>query len=368
MSGKNLVITQNRQGHELSLQEPNSTQQKSGDLLKLEHLVEKLTDPDENHGNTIEDILKHPQVKKHGMLGRLSNSQQSLVTSVVSLMQDKVTSDAHKNAEALKQVIIHEREALRSMSNSFAATAKSLYKLPLLSGPRPKAVFIEPKQYNSENPVDVGVAAGDEQGPPSAPPNFVERYLNWGNLISISAVILAILVIKTSVETANFETQYRLTQESLEQLSASHEKLQQANLALQERNQTLGEANAALEVKLEEQTKQITAATDRNRQERELQTKSQVDAEQKIKEQATQLEQSKNQYAQMQLTLNKEIAALQQELAGVKGKEAQQDENYQIWKSLAEERKLEIEKLQSQVMELATEQRPKEKSGFLGLF
>lgn len=352
MSGKNLVILGRGSNRELAASDSQQGNERHNSLTKLDQIAEDLLNSEDNYGNTIEEILQHPQVKKHGLLGRLSGSQQSLVTSVVSLMQDKVSTDAQSNAEALKQVIIQERETLKAMSHTFAATAKSLYKLPLLSVARQKREDIDASHFKDEEATTVY----PDQDPP-APPTFFERFLTWGNLLSLTAILLAVLVVKTSVETANFETQYRLTQANLDQLTGTHHQTQQDLLALQKENKELGETIAAQQVRLEEQEKQILASTHRHEQDRSTQSEALAGAQQQLQKQSEQLEDVKSQNA-----------ALQQQLAAIRGKESQQDENHQLWKSLAEERKIEIEKLQSQLLELASAKKTKDKPSFLGIF
>lgn len=353
MSGKNLVITSRGTNRELAVGDSQQGGERYNSLSRLDQIAEHLLNSDEDHGNTIEDILKHPQVKKHGILGRLSGSQQSLVTSVVSLMQDKVTTDARNNAEALKQVIIQERETLKSMSHTFAATAKSLYKLPLLTVSRQKKEDIDASQFDKEEATTVY----PDQDQPPTPPNIFERFFTWGNLLSLTAVLLAILVVKTSVETANFETQYRLTQANLDQLSDTYEQSQEKFLALQKENQQLGETVAGLQVRLEEQEKQIQASAERNVQDLNSQSQALNDAQQQLQQQAKQLEEARSQNA-----------VLQQQLASIQGKESQQDENHKLWKSLAEERKVEIDKLRSELLDLASAKKVKDKPSFLGFF
>ncbi len=345
MGGKNLVITQGNQSRQVTTV-ANKNKQPTA-MTKLDHIVERLLDSNESDSaanGTIEHILKHPQVKKHGLLGRLSSNQESLVTSVVSIMQDKVATDARRNAAALKEVIIHEREALLGMSNSFAETAKSLYKLPLINTTHSGSVPSSPSQ-----------------GQPPRPPGFITRFLSWGNLLAISAIILTVLVIKTSVETANFETKFHASQTNLDQLNADHDALQKNFVGLQQENLQLSEANAALQARLEEKTHQLQEAND-------------LVATERQRHLAAMAEQKQSQQTQLDLvdrrnqSLDKEITALQQELASAKGKEIQQNESDQIWKSLAEERKLEIDRLQAQVMDLTVTKTKEQKSGFLGIF
>ena len=47
-------------------------------------LVEKILKPNKAATGTVDEVLNHAQVKKHGRFGWLSSSQQNLVTSVVT--------------------------------------------------------------------------------------------------------------------------------------------------------------------------------------------------------------------------------------------------------------------------------------------
>ena len=367
MSGKNLSV----KGRDLTPR-PAPTHSARD---KIDQFVISLLESDTSPGGTVDEILRHPQVKKHGLLGRLSNSQQNLVTSVVSIMQDQVSSDAKQNADALKKIIIAEREALKSMSSSFAATAKSLYKLPLLgqSKPEPERSTYEASSFQDAHQAETIYPAT----PPPPPPTFLERFLTWGNMLACTAIILAVLVVKTSVETANYETQYRLSQENLERLSADHETLQSTYDELMVENKLLGESTAALNVRLEELGKQQAADAARSDSHKAEQSLALQEAKDTIAKQEAIISQTKALNASLQLSLNKEISVLQQELAAYKGKEVQQDENYQIWKALAEERKNEITKLQTELMNVASKsvestakaaQESKSSGKFLGIF
>lgn len=371
MSGKNLSV----KGRELT---PRPATKHSAHSAKdrIDQFVIGLLESDTPPGGTVDEILRHPQVKKHGLLGRLSNSQQNLVTSVVSIMQDQVSSDAKQNADALKQIIIAEREALKSMSSSFAATAKSLYKLPLLgqSKAEPERSTYEASSFRDKDRAETIYPAAP---PPPPPPTFFERFLTWGNMLAFTAIILAVLVVKTSVETANYETQYRLSQENLEKLNTDHEALQADYEALMVENKLMGESTAALNVRVEELGKQQAADAARSDASKAEQLLALQEAKETITKQEAIIAKTKALNASLQLSLNKEISVLQQELAAYKGKEVQQDENYQIWKALAEERKDEISKLQTELMNVATKsmdsaakdsQESKNSGKFLGIF
>ena len=185
----------------------------------VDQWIDKALNRGDQVSSTVEGMLAHPQVKKHGTFGRLSSSQQNIVTSVVSVMQDQVSKDAKNNAESLKEIILLEREALKAMSNSFASTAKSLYKLPLISSVQSDSSVSygggkrgyaegEGTQYQTTQSTsshyqdDVGaVEPGDIN-------QHWSRFISWGNMISVAAIVLLTLVVKISVETANFETQY----------------------------------------------------------------------------------------------------------------------------------------------------------------
>lgn len=359
MSGKQLAVNQS-----LS---PTRNSQNVSSHDDIDVLVDQLLRRNTHSASgTAEEMLCHPQVKKHGILGRLSSSQQSLVTSVVSLMQDRVTSDSQKNADALKQIIIHEREALSHMSRSFAETAKHLYQLPLLG-----------RAGREENVVDHDVmhqrsahSAGVPQGPPPRGLSLWERFLTWGNLLAGTAVVLAVLVVKTSVETASFETQYRLTQESLEQTRIELEKSQTVQQQFQADNTALAEQNAALSARIEEHAKQ--QANDQQRLAADMQSQAKLldDARQTIARQQAQLAQTETSKNTGHANLKDEISVLQQQIATLKGKETQQVENAQMWKQLAEERKQEMDTLQARLLdkESAARKKADKPKGLLGIF
>lgn len=328
---------------------------------KLDQFVDDLLKSDANANNTIAEILNNLQVRKHGILGRLSASQQSLVTSVVSIMQDRVSSDAKQNADALKQIIIYEREALAAMSKSFTATAKSLYRLPLIAAAKNERESSTLHQNNYANAESVESLHSGSGGGIKTPARL-EQFLTWGNFLALTAIVLAVLVVKTSVNTANFETKYHLTQANLDQLTQQYEKLQLAQQQVAAENKVLAEKNATLSSRQDETDKQTNA--DRARIESDLQ-----EAKQTIAKQQTLITQAEHMNNSIRQNLNAEIGALQQELAGLKGKETQQDEQDNVWKKLAEERKEEITKLQTQLLERqapVTEAQPKSK--FMGLF
>lgn len=335
----------------------------------LDLLVDQLLQRNGQEGSgTVDDILRHPQVKKHGMLGRLSSGQQSLVTSVVSLMQDRVASDARKNTDALKQIIIHEREALSHMSRSFAETAKHLYQLPLLG--RAGRDYSTVDHGAPPSPPHNNSNAGISQPPMPPRLSMLERFLTWGNLLAGTAVVLAVLVVKTSVETASYETQYRLTQESLEQTRAELEKAHQAQQTLVAENKTLAEQNASLNTRVEAQSTQMNKDVQRLTADLQAQARQLDEARQTITRQQRVLAEKESSKTVGQERLNEQISVLQQQLAALKGKESQQGENTQMWKQLAEERKQEIAKLQAELKSKTTVQsnKPIEKDGFLGLF
>ncbi len=313
-------------------------------------VVEKLLKPNGDSTGTVDDVLNHAQVKKHGLFGRLSASQQSLVTSVVSVMQDKHAKEAQKNAEALQQVILSEREAVRSLTQSFADTAKNLYSLPLI------------RTQKSADPLDAedipfsGGAGRRGDDPPG--PTWVERFFTWGNLLAISAVVLMVLVVKTSVDTANFETQYRLTEEKLAELEERYAQLEQQHQALRHENKQLAEQGATLQARLESSEQQL--------QERQAEQEKLLA---RLANKEALISKAESVHINIQSRLNKEISALKQELAAMRGKEVQQDENYRIWKQLAEERKDEIARLQTELLSLASKDKQEEPdSGFFNIF
>lgn len=323
---------------------------------RLDQFLQQWLEDDALGGGTVSDILQHPQVKKHGFFGRLNTQQQSLVTSVVSIMQDRSARDARHHANTLRQIVVAEREALKSLSGSFAETARSLYRLPLLGASRreqPVDIIAEPIEYTS-----AGAGAGAPPEPPStggaatAPtsassPGFLQRYLTWGNLIAGTALVLAVLVVKTSVETANFETQYQHTQAQLAETSAALKVLKDDYRELEATHRALGERHAGALVRLEETEKQWLSAQMRAETEHE---QWQVE----LNQLRDALEQERVNGAAVQMTLRNDIAALEQTLAVYKSKETHQDEHYQLWKRLAEERQQEITRLQSEIVALAT--------------
>lgn len=369
MSGKQLSVTRQHVSDQ-------NTDQQDGPHDKLSQFVYDLLKSDGRDNGTVDDILSNPQVKKHGILGRLSSGQQSLVTSVVSIMQDRVAQDAKQNADALKQIIIYEREALSNMSRSFAATAKSLYQLPLLGQAKTE------KEANSFDHGEFDAASKkpvtpDSGGDSITPPSVWERFLTWGNLIAFTAILLAVLVVKTSVDTASFETQYRLTKENLDQLKVDYENLQLNQQQLTAENKSLAEENAAVKSRLEETQKQQLADNTRHEADLQQQKIALDEAKQTIAKQQATLAQTETSKTSAQTNLNEKISELQQKLAAFHGKESQQDQTYQMWKALAEERKVEISKLQTELLSrasLAGEQNAqsagtdKTESKFLGFF
>lgn len=331
----------------------------------LDVIVDQLLRRNGHEGTgTVDEILGHPQVKKHGMLGRLSSGQQSLVTSVVSLMQDRVATDARKNADALKQIIIHEREALSHMSRSFAETAKHLYQLPLIT----RAQRDYEHGMHDAPPAHTHGGGVTQPPPPRAP--VWERFLTWGNLLAGTAVVLAVLVVKTSVETASYETQYRLTQENLEQTRIELEKTRLSNEQLVAQNHSLGEQNASLTAKLDALEKQSVADRQRLGADIKTQASQLVEARQTIARQQAQLSQSESSKTVGQSRLGQQIGSLQQQLAVLSTKEAQQAEQIQTYKQIAKDRENEIRKLQMelQARQAVTEESSEKQAKFLGLF
>lgn len=300
---------------------------------------------DSQNENTIDDMLRHPQVKKHGTFGRLSSSQQNLVTSVVSVMQDKVSSDAKKNAESLKEIILAEREALKAMSHSFASTAKSLYKLPLISSLKNtddvKDVTEKPASSFS---YDEEVVDHDSPDVPSE--SQWGRFFSWGNMISIAALVLLILVVKTSVETANFETQYRNAASDVETLKLTLEAKDKKYDGLLNELQLAQVKIASLESDINGKTKNAE--------------QMQSNLELTIQKQEEQLKKIQLLSVTTQASLNAEIKALQTEVALFKGKEIDGAQQNEIWKQLAKERKEELSKLQAQILALSELSRSKD--------
>ena len=297
--------------------------------------------------NTIDEMLRHSQVKKHGTFGRLSASQQNLVTSVVSVMQDKVAGDAKQNAEALKDIILAEREALKAMSHSFASTAKSLYQLPLI-GSLKKADDIKDVASegfsNSARYDEELVESGNDTEPQMSPDmggqnRLWSSFFSWGNMISIAAIVLLVLVVKTSVETANFETQYHNAISDVDtlelSLGAKEKKYEGVLSELQFANIKIASLESDLEgFKNNAMQKQDTL-------------------ENTIQKQDNQLRKLQLLSSTTQASLNAEIRALQTEVGLFKGKEIDGEQQNEIWKQLAKERKEELNQLQSQILALS---------------
>lgn len=298
----------------------------------------------DNH-STVEEMLHHPQVKKHGTFGRLSASQQNIVTSVVSVMQDKVSNDAKNNAETLKEIILAEREALKAMSHSFASTAKSLYKLPLIASVRKsedeafRDVVSDNRSFHKDEPAEYAEQETVAESNRTKKAGHWSRYISWGNMISITAIVLLVLVVKTSVETANFETQYHNAISEVDGLELTLEAKDKKYDGLQSELQLANMRIASLESDLEGQKK--------NAEQQQTNLLTSLDKQEK---QIAKLEQLS---ASTQYSLNGEIKALQTELAMLKGKESDQSQKSEIWKHLAQERKEELTKLQSQIITLS---------------
>ena len=295
--------------------------------------------------STIEEMLRHPQVKKHGTFGRLSSSQQNIVTSVVSVMQDKVSSDAKNNAETLKEIIIAEREALRAMSHSFASTAKSLYKLPLIASVNKtedtnfRDVASDNRSFSRNESVENFEPERFEKEKEPVKDGHWSRFISWGNMISIAAIVLLVLVVKTSVETANFETQYNNAIADVDALELTIDAKDQKYDGLLRELQLANMKIAGLESDIDGQKKNS------KQQQASLLTS--------ISKQDKQIEKLEQLSVATGRSLNGEIKALQTELAMLKGKESDQSQKSEIWKQLAHERKEELNKLQSQIITLS---------------
>lgn len=362
-------------GKQLSVRQAVSHPKKAKKIAahdELDLLVDQLLRGDKDGGTgTADEILSHPQVKKHGLLGRLSSGQQSLVTSVVSIMQDRVAGDARKNADALKQIIIHEREALSHMSRSFAETAKNLYQLPLLTQARnERESALHEHAHHQRSAHSAGVPQGPT--PPVRRTTVWERFFTWGNLVSFTAILLAVLVVKTSVETASFETRYRLTKENLTQAKIELEKLQVNLQLVNADSKKMAEEHAGLTTRVEEMLKQQVTEKQRHDAELQAQVAALNETKQVLARQQAQLVQAETSKSSGQSALKDQISALQQQLAATHGKQTQQDESALLWKQLAEERKDEIAKLQSALLKrddttLSTDNKSAGKR-FLGLF
>ena len=300
----------------------------------------------DSNENTIDEMLRHSQVKKHGTFGRLSASQQSLITSVVSVMQDKVAGDAKQNAETLKDIIIAEREALKAMSHSFTSTAKSLYQLPLIGSLKKtddiKDVTSEGFSNSRYDEEIVGNEKSDnDQGmsPDTDRQHSWVSFFSWGNMISIAAIVLLVLVVKTSVETANFETQYHNAISDVDTLELSLEAREKKYEGLLSELQLANVKIAGLESNID--------GLKHNAEQK------QAMLETTIQKQDNQVRKLQLLYSSAQTTLNAEIKALQTEVALFKGKEMDGEQQNEIWKQLAKERKEELNQLQSQILALS---------------
>ena len=315
--------------------------------LKGDNGSKSRSDGNSSDENTIDEMLRHSQVKKHGTFGRLSTSQQSLVTSVVSVMQDKVAGDAKRNAESLKDIILAEREALKAMSHSFTSTAKSLYQLPLI-GSLKKEEDIEDitsgRFSNRRHDEDI-VESEKSYVDPGVSSNISRQrswihFFSWGNMISIAAIVLLVLVVKTSVETANFETQYHNAISDVDTLELSLDAKEKKYEGLLSELQLANVKIAGLESSIDG-LKQNTV-------------QKQAMLEATIQKQDNQLRKLQRLSASTQTTLKSEIKALQTNVAQFKGKEMDGAQQNEIWKQLAKERKEELNQLQSQILALST--------------
>ncbi|CBL45030.1 Hypothetical protein HDN1F_14470 [gamma proteobacterium HdN1] len=372
MSDKSLVVVSSSTAPVASrtagLRAGASIEARSHDDLDV--LVDQLLRRQANEGSgTVSEILAHPQIRKHGILGRLSASQQSLATSVVSLMQDKVATDARKNADALKQVIVHEREALRQMSHSFADTARHLYQLPLWRSAKSESV-IDVVDGASMGGGGGSPPAGVTARPSSSAASPWMRILTWGNLLAGTAIVLAVLVVKTSVDTASYETRYHLTQEHLTQVQGDFEQLQAKHQQLLAEHKTLAEQNAALAARSTANDEQQQGAQQRFESDR-IAFQNQVDeAQRRVAQQQEQLAHLQAQLAASESGARQQIAGLRQELALLKGERGVQGDNVRAWQQLAEQRQLEISRLQAELHKQVPveKEEPANRKAFFGLF
>ncbi len=315
----------------------------------------------DSNESTIDEMLRHSQVKKHGTFGRLSAGQQNLITSVVSVMQDKVAGDAKQNAETLKDIILAEREALKAMSHSFTSTAKSLYQLPLIGSLKKtddiKDVTSEGFSNARYDEEIIGSEKNDsDQGMPSNTDKARSwvHFFSWGNMISIAAIVLLVLVVKTSVETANFETQYHNAISEVDTLELSLEAKEKKYEGLLSELQLANVKIAGLESNID--------GLKHNAEQK------QTMLEAMIQKQDNQVRKLQLLSSSAQTTLKAEIKALQTEVAQFKGKEMDGDQQNAIWKQLAKERKEELNQLQSQILALSElsrkDARAEEESGW----
>jgi len=272
-------------------------------------------------GSTVESILKNVQVKKHGFFGRLTSNQENLITTVVSLLQDHLHSDAKKNAESLKQLMLAEREALKAVSNSFAATAKNLYSMPL----------IRSRTTTYEHPVET--PAQNKATPPKT--TFLMRFLSWGNFIAMAAILLAILVMKTSIETANFKTQYLNAAAAHESLGEKHDALLLEFKQINSEKQAISQDFAVSNAKFAEY-----------KQHTKIQISEQANL---IQQQQLKLSNLEGINRSTLSTNGQEVSALEQEVALLKAKDSQNIKNEQLWKTLAEDKMQEINQLRQQL-------------------
>jgi len=340
---------------------------------RVDQFIDQVLEPDVFNSCTAEEILNNPQIKKHGILGHLSPNQQSLVTSVVSIMQDQMLTNAQKNASALRKIIVSERQALRSMSNSFTATARDLYKLPLLRTARPASPALIEEQEPSDRP--------DNHEEPK-PTEHWSRFITWGNLIALTTILLAALVIRSSINSANVETHYQYAQKDLEQFEATHSALGADHASLKTAYSTLQasrselntaymqlssnyEAMQAKQQALARENANLTKTLNENKllfQQQNKVRESLIESQQNRISNLEKVSQSENG------VLNRKISALQQELANLKGKESQLQSNDRFWQQLAEERKIEINTLQRELRNNMSQSEKVKQSGLWNIF
>jgi flagellar biosynthesis regulator FlaF len=340
---------------------------------RIDQFIDQVLEPDAFNNCTAEEILNNPQVKKHGILGHLSPNQQSLVTSVVSIMQDQMLTNAQKHASALRKIIVSERQALRSMSNSLTATARDLYKLPLLRTARTPS----PEPVDEQEPS----ATPDHHEEPQ-PAEHWSRFITWGNLITLTTVLLAALVIRASINSANVETHYQYAQKDLKQFEASHAALGADHASLKTAYSTLQASRSELNAAYT----QLSSSYEAMRAKQQALTRGNANLTKSLNEnkllfqQQNKVRQSLIESQQTRISnlekisqsekdvLNRKISTLQQELANLKGKESQLQSNDRFWQRLAEERKVEINTLQQELRNNISQSEKVKRNGLWNIF
>ena len=78
------------------------------------------------------------------------------------------------------------------------------------------------------------------------PSKHWSRFITWGNLITLTTILLAALVIRFSINSANVETHYQYAQKDLEQFEATHSALGADHASLKTAYAALEASNSEL--------------------------------------------------------------------------------------------------------------------------